>query len=65
MNMQGLFRDIQYFYYSVKSHQNLDVFKFHCTIEFVYVTGSPQVQKTLEGFLKITFTSLSCLKLKV
>ena len=58
--MQGLFREVNYIYYSVKSHytRKLVCSNFIVLLSLYMYTGSPQVQQTLETFLEITFTSL-------
>ena len=61
--MQGLFGELHYFYYSVKSHytRTLVCSNFIVLLSLHMYTGSPQVQQTLETFLKITFKFLKCL----
>ena len=60
--MQCVFRAVHYFYYSVKSHQNtrtLGCSNFIALLSLYIYTESPQVQQTLQTFLKITFTFLA------
>ena len=68
--MQGLFRELNYIYYSVKSHytRTLVCSNFIALLSLYMYTGSPQSnskQQTLETFLEITFTSLIFKLLKI
>ena len=65
--MQGLFREVNYIYYSVESHytRTLLCSNFIALLSLYMYTGSPQVQQTLETFLEITFTSLIFKLLKI
>ena len=68
MSMQCLFREVHYFYYSVKSHQNTRTFVSSNFIALFMVCICIQDHhkyKTLEAFLEITFTSLSCWKFEL
>ena len=63
MNMQGLFKEVQQFYLSLKIPQNTRILmcsKLMALLRWYMYTTSPQVQQTLETFLKIILTSLSC-----
>ena len=63
MNMQGLFKEVQQFYLSLKIPQNTRILmcsKLMVLLRWYMYTTSPQVQQTLETFLKIVLTSLSC-----
>ena len=63
MNMQGLFKEVQQFYLSLKIPQNTRILmcsKLMALLSWYMYTTSPQVQQTLETFLKTILTSLSC-----
>ena len=56
----SLFGEVNYVYYSVKSHytRTLVCSNFIALLSLYMYTGPPQVQQILETFLEITFTSL-------
>ena len=61
--MQGLFKEVQQFYLSLKIPQNTKMLiysKLMALLSWYMYTKSPQVQQTLETFFKIILTSLSC-----
>ena len=61
--MQNLFKEVHHIYHAVKSYQNTRIIvssNFIALLTLYMSTGLKKVQQTLEAFLKISFTSLSC-----